>query len=97
MSPAPKYPLFSIPISVGVGMIGRSFCLQGAEEWTPNKVIKAERVTLTQIAAVILMDRSILMTPRFHLDKLSVLTALLSTDMKKTLLMTDQNLHLNDN
>lgn len=65
-------------------MNGPCCCLQGVEKWTSNKVIKAERMTLTQLAAVILMDRGIIMTPRLHLDKLAVLTVLLGLSEQGT-------------
>lgn len=61
-------------------MNGLCCCLQAVEEWTPNKVIKAERMTLTQFTAVVVMDRGIIMTPRPHLDKLALLTTLLAAN-----------------
>lgn len=73
-----------LPISVGVEMDGLC-CLQTVEGWTPNKVIKAERMALPRLAALILMDRGAIMTRRPHLGKLAVLTALLATYTGETL------------
>lgn len=56
-------------------MDGRCCFLQTVEGWTPNKVIKAKRMALPQLAALILMDRGTIMTQAPHLGKLAVLTA----------------------
>lgn len=69
----------------GVEMDGLCCCLQTVEGWTPNKVIKAERMALPRLAALILMDRGTIMTQRPHLGKLVVLTALLATHTGETL------------
>lgn len=63
-TPPPGLLLLFLTIGVGVKMNGLCGRLQAVEEWTPNKVIKAARVTLNLFAAVILMDRGIIMTPR---------------------------------
>lgn len=84
--PPPRLPCASpLPISVGVEMDGLCCCLQTVEGWTPNKVIKAERMALPRLAALILMDRGTIMTRRPHLGKLAVLTALLATYTGETL------------
>ncbi|CAB1417282.1 unnamed protein product [Pleuronectes platessa] len=77
--PLPVLPALLLPISVGVEMDCPCWCLQTVDGWTPNKVIKAERMALPRLAALILMDRGTIMTQRPHLDKLAVLTALLAT------------------
>lgn len=84
-SPPPRLPALPLPISVGVEMDGLCCCLQTVEGWTPNKVIKAERMALPRLAALILMDRGTIMTRRPHLGKLALLTALLAIYTGETL------------
>lgn len=81
----PGFLALPLAIIVGVEMDGLCCCLQTVEGWTPNKVIKAERMALPRLAALILMDRGTLMTRRPHLGKLAVLTALLATYTGETL------------
>lgn len=54
--PPPRLLVLLLPISVKVEMDGPCCCLQTVEGWTPNKVIKAERMALHRLAALILMD-----------------------------------------
>ncbi len=81
----PGFPALPLPISVGAEMDGFCRCLQTVEGWTPNKVIKAERMALPRSAALILMDRGAIMTWRPHLGKLAVQTALLATYTREAL------------
>ncbi|KAK5890303.1 hypothetical protein CesoFtcFv8_013836 [Champsocephalus esox] len=77
-SAPPSLSALHLPISVGEEMDSLSRCLQTVDGWTPNKVIKAVRMALPRLAALILTDRGTIMTQRPHLGKLAVLTALLS-------------------
>lgn len=71
----PGFRVLPLPISVRVEMDGLCCCLQTVDGWTPNKVIKAERMALPRLAPLILMDRGTIMTWRPHLGKLAVQTA----------------------
>ena len=81
----PGFLALPLPISVVVEMDGLCCCLQTVEGWTPNKVIKAERMALPRLAALILIDRGTIMTRRPHLGKLAALTALLAIYTGETL------------
>lgn len=85
MPPPLRLACHPLPISVGVEMDGRCRGLQTVEGWTRNKVIKAPRMGLPQLAALILMDRGAVMTRRSHLGKLAILTARLHIETEGTL------------